>query len=101
MIVTTTILKCILLAKTHVLVLEKPIDEYAMATIEKTFNQVDFQATVIEGKMNSVLIRYPKLGAETMSYSSRDYDLKALSTKLDVKTEHASLDCEIIDQPTK
>lgn len=98
---TTTILKCILLAKTHVLVLEQPIDEYAMATIEKTFNDVYFQGTVIEGKMNSILIRYPKLGAETMSYSPQDYELKALSTRLDVKNEHAGLDCEITDLPTK
>jgi hypothetical protein len=97
----TTILKCILLAKTHVLVLEQPINEYAMATIEKTFNDVFFQGTVVEGKMNSVLIRYPKLGAESMSYSPSGYDLKALSIKLDVANEHAALDCEIIDLVTK
>lgn len=95
---TTTILKCILLAKFQVLVLEVPVNEYAMATIEKTFNDVYFEGTVIEGRMNSVLIRFPKLGAETMSYSTRDYDMKSLSTRLDVQNEHATLDCEILDQ---
>lgn len=91
----TTILKCILLAKTQVLVLEAPISEYAMATIEKTFNGVYFEGTVIEGRMNSVLIRYPEHGVETMSYSTRDYEMKALTTKLDVRNDHASIDCEI------
>lgn len=91
----TTVLKCILLAKTNLLVIEVPVSEYAMATIEKTFNEVYFEGTVIEGRMNSVLIRYPKLGVETMSYSTRDYEMKSLTTRLDVMGEHASIECEI------
>jgi hypothetical protein len=98
-VIATTILKCILLAKTHVLVLEAPINEYAMATITKTYNEVNFEATVIEGRLNSVMIEYPAHGVKTMSYSIKDYEQRSLVTNLDFKNEHASLDCEINDQP--
>lgn len=93
--VAATVLKCILLAKTNLLVLEVPIDEYAMAGIEKTFNGVYFAADVLEGRMNSVLIRYPEYNVQTMSYSTKDYQLEALSTRLDVQSEYATIDCEI------
>jgi hypothetical protein len=89
------ILKCILLAKFQVLVLETPVNEYAMATIAQDHNGVHFEGTVIEGRMNSVSIEYLKNGPKSMSYSSRDYDQKSLSLTLDNKKEHASLDCEI------
>jgi hypothetical protein len=91
----TTVLKCILLAKTQVLVLEQPIDEYATATISQTFNDVNFEGTVFEGRLNSVSIEYPKYSAKTMSYSTKDYEQRSLSTNLDIKNEHASIDCEI------
>jgi hypothetical protein len=93
----TITLKCILLAKTHILVLEVPVNEYAMATISKTFNGVNFEGTVVEGRMNSVSIEMPKSAAKTMSFSTNDYQQKSLSVNLDVKKEHASLDCEIIE----
>ncbi|MDO9183280.1 MAG: hypothetical protein Q7U04_12780 [Bacteriovorax sp.] len=97
----SSILKCILLAKSHVLVLEQPINEYAMATIETTFNEVFFQGTVVEGKMNSVIIRYPKLQVEAMAYSTKNDNLNALSTRLDAKSEHASIECDISEQAIK
>jgi len=91
----TTIFKCILLAKTQVLVLEAPVNEYAMATIAQDHNGVHFEGTVIEGRVNSVSIEYLKGGPKTMSYSIKDYGQRSLSLTLDYKKEHASLDCEL------
>lgn len=96
--ITATILKCILLAQTQVLVLETPVSEYAMATISQEHNGVHFEGTVIEGRMNSVSIEYLKGGPKSMSYSIRDYEQKSLSLTLDHKNEHASLDCEIFQK---
>jgi hypothetical protein len=93
--ITTTVLKCILLAKFNIQVLTVPVNEYAMATINKNFNDVIFEGTVVEGRMNSVMIRMPKFNAETISYSTKDYTQEALSVKLDIGNEHASLDCEL------
>jgi len=95
MITTTYILKCILLAKTHVLTLEMPVNEYGMAIINHRHNGVQFEATVIEERMNSVGITFPNKKAETTAFSTRDYDMKALSTHLNIGKEHASMDCEI------
>ena len=90
------ILKCVMLAKFQVEVVETPISEYEMATMNKVHNGVQFEATVLEGRMNSVTIEDPVTVAKTMSYSMKDYTQRSLSTTLDVKQEHASLDCEII-----
>lgn len=95
--ITTFVLKCVLLAKAHVLVLETPVSEYGMASINQTYNGVDFEATVVEEKMTSILIRFPKSKAETIAYSTRDYDMKSLSTQLTVNKEHATIDCDILD----
>ena len=92
--VVGVVLKCILLAKFHVEIVETPISEYAMASMSKVHNEVQFEATVIEGRMNSISIEYPGL-AKTMSYSS-DYEQRTMASKLDFKEEHASIDCEII-----
>ena len=91
----TYILKCILLVKAHVLTLEIPVNEYGMATINQSFNGVQFEGTVVEERMNSVRITFPKYKVESTAFSTRDYDMKALSTQLNIKNEHASLDCEI------
>lgn len=95
---TTTILKCILLAKAQVLVLETPISEYAMATIAQDHNGVHFEGTVVEGRMNSVSIEFLRGGPKSMSYSIKDYEQRSLSINLDHKNEHASLDCEITEK---
>jgi hypothetical protein len=95
MITTTYILKCILLAKTHVLTLEMPVNEYGMATLNRLHNGVQFEATVMEERMNSVRITFPKQKTETTAFSTRGYEMKALSTHLNIGKEHASMDCEI------
>ncbi|MBC7713469.1 MAG: hypothetical protein H7177_09025 [Rhizobacter sp.] len=88
------ILKCILLAKFHTDIVETPISEYAMATMNKVHNGVQFEATVFEGRMNSISIEIPEI-AKMMSYST-DYTQQTLSGKLEVKDEYATIDCEII-----
>ncbi len=95
--ITATIFKCILLAKTQVLVLEAPVNEYAMATIAQDHNGVHFEGTVVEGRVNSVSIEYLKGGPKSMSYSIKDYGQRSLSVTLDHKKDHASLDCELLD----
>lgn len=92
---TTSILKCIMLAQFQVSVVEVPIDEYAMANLNKIHNGIQFEATVIEGKLNSISIESLELPLKTMSYSSRDYDQKSLSSRLDFNGKQASIDCDI------
>ncbi len=96
MVGAQVILKCIMLAKFQVLVLETPVDEYAMANINQIHNGVQFEATVFEGRLNSVMIENLELGVKTMSYSFKDYEQRSLSTRLDIKNEQATLDCELI-----
>lgn len=96
--IATTILKCILLAKTQVLVLETPVNEYAMATISEDHNGVHFEGTVVEGRMNSVSLEYLKGGPKSMSYSYKDYEQKSLSLTLDHNKQHASLECELLQK---
>ncbi len=95
---TPMILTCLMLAKFHSTVIQQPISEYAMATINHNHNGVIFEGTVIEGKMNSVSIEFPEYGVKTFSYAMRDHSQISLSTMLDFKNEHASLDCEINPQ---
>lgn len=90
-------LKCIMLASGQIEIATTPIDEYAMATIIKDHQGAHFEATVIEGKMNSILVGFPKYNVETMSYSIKDYELKSLSAKLSYKNEFATMDCEIAE----
>ena len=92
---STSILKCIMLAQFQVSVVEVPIDEYAMANLSKVHNGIQFEATVIEGKLNSISIESMELPLKTMSYSSRDYDQKSLSSRLDFNGKQASIDCDI------
>lgn len=96
MVGAQVILKCIMLAKFQVLVLEIPVDEYAMANINQIHNGVQFESTVFEGRLNSVMIENLELGVKTMSYSFKDYEQRSLSTRLDIKNEQATLDCELI-----
>ncbi|MBC7428408.1 MAG: hypothetical protein H7336_07335 [Bacteriovorax sp.] len=91
--VAGAVLKCILLAKFHIDIVETPISEYAMATMNKVHNGVQFEATVLEGRMNSISIEIPDV-AKTMSYST-DYDQRTMGAKLEVKDEYATIDCEI------
>lgn len=93
--ITSTVLKCIMLAQFQVNVVEVPIDEYAMATMSQVHNGMQFEATVIEGKVNSISIESLELPLKTMSYSSRDYDQRSLSTRLDFNGKQASMDCDI------
>lgn len=90
------ILKCVMLARFQVEVVETPISEYEIATMNKVHNGVSFEATVLEGRMNSVTIEDPSQSAKTMSYSMKDYTQRSLSTNLDVKNQYSSIDCEII-----
>ncbi len=92
--VAGAILKCIMLAKFHVDVVETPISEYAMATMNKVHNGVQFEATVLEGRLNSLSIEIPDV-AKTMTYST-DYTQRTMAAKLEVKDEYATIDCEIL-----
>jgi hypothetical protein len=92
---TSLILKCVLLASGHVAIATAPISEYAMAEIKQNFNGTHFVATVIEGKVNSILIKFIKEKIETSSYSMNNYEQRSLSSQLNFKKMHSSLDCEV------
>jgi hypothetical protein len=97
MIFTTSILKCVLLARYQTLVISEPINEYAQAKIERVHNGMSFVGDVIEGKLNSVSIESTTLDFKTLSYASRDLNQRSLSTMLDYKGQHASIECEITE----
>lgn len=92
----TAVLKCIMLAQFQVSVVEVPIDEYAMATMRKVHNGIQFEATVLEGKLNSISLESLSLPLKSMSYSSRDYEQRSLSSRLDFNGQQASIDCDLI-----
>jgi len=92
---TSMILSCLILAGFETTIVETPVNEYAMATINKNHHGLVFEGTVIEEKLNSVSIEVPEHGIKTLSYAMRDYAQKSLSTMLDYKNGHASIDCEI------
>ena len=93
--VAGAILKCIMLAQFHVEVVETPISEYAMATMNKVHNGVEFESTVIEGRLNSITIEIPGKG-RTMTFST-DYNQRTLGARLELANEPAAtIDCEVI-----
>lgn len=95
--IAMTFLKCMMLANFQVEIIQTPIDDYAMTTINHFHNGALFEGTVVEGKLNSVSIEFPLLEVKTLSYATRDPNQLSLSTRLDVKNEHASIDCEIVE----
>lgn len=92
---TSMILSCLILAGFETTVVETPVNEYAMATINKNHHGLIFEGTVVEEKLNSVSIEVPEHGIKTLSYAMRDHTQRSLSTLLDFKNGHASIDCEI------
>jgi len=95
MIGAQIVLKCILLAKFQTIVLEAPVDEYASANINRVHNGFHFVGNVFEGKINFVMIENVAKEIKTMSFSYRGNEQRSLSTKLDIKNEQATLDCEL------
>ena len=92
---TSMILSCLILAGFETTVIETPVNEYAMATVNKNHHGLIFEGTVVEEKLNSVSIEVPEYGIKTLSYAMRDHFQKSLSTMLDYQNGHASIDCEI------
>ena len=93
--VASAVLKCVMLAGFYLERVEVPVSEYATATIDKVHNGARFEALVFEGRLNSIMIEIPELGAKTMSYSFKDFEQRSMSTNLVVGNTHASMDCEI------
>lgn len=99
--IAAAVFKCVMLAGFHVEVIEVPVTEYETANISKLHNGAQFEAQVLEGRLNSVSIEIPEIGAKTMSYSFKDYQQRSLSTNLSVNNTQASIDCEINQVPVK
>lgn len=95
------VLYCILWSKPDVKLIEAPVDQYGMSTISETFNQFEFEATVMEEKMNSVKIKHIQSGFAAFAYAPNDYTQRSLSIKSDVLEDAASLDCDIRKTATK
>lgn len=99
--ITAAVFKCIMLAGFQVEIVEVPVTEYETANISKLHNGAQFEAQVMEGRLNSVSIEVPSIEAKTMSYSFKDYQQRSMSTNLSVKNTQASIDCEINQVPVK
>lgn len=89
------ILACVLWAKPNVDLVEVPVDEYGVATMQKDFGNFIFEGTVIEEHMNSVKIAYKKSESSGESYAPTDPLLKSLSIRLLAGEDEATLDCEV------
>ena len=94
------VLYCILWSKPDVKLIEAPVDEYGMSMISETFNQFEFEATVVEEKMNSVKIKHTQSGFTAFAYAPNDYTQRSLSIKSDVLEDAASLDCDVRQKMT-
>ncbi len=99
--VASAVFKCIMLAGFHVEVVEVPVTEYETAHISQLHNGAQFEASVMEGRLNYVSIEIPEIGAKTMSHSFKDYEQRSMSTRLEVKNTLATMDCEINKVPVK
>ncbi len=95
----TTILFCILWSKPQVELVEVPVNEYAVAEINQDFGNYHFEATVFEGRMNSVKIVHIPTQFSTEAYSTNDAEQKSLYVKLEMGEQAASLSCEMRPQP--
>ena len=89
------VLFCVLWAKPNIELFEVPVNEYAMADMNRNFGEFNFEASVFEEKMNSVKITHLPTQISTQANSSSDYQQKSLYIKLDLGEEQASLDCEM------
>ncbi len=89
------LLVCILWSKPEIKVIKVPVNEYAMAFIEETFGEFKYEASVVEGRINSVKISHFKKDVSSHSYSASDLQLKSLVTRLQVVEDESSLDCDV------
>ncbi len=89
------VLVCILWSKPEIKVISTPVDQYAMAFVDETFGEFKYEASVVEGRMNSVKILHLKKDVSSHSYSASDFQLRSLVTRLQVGQEESSLDCDV------
>lgn len=89
------VLYCILWSKPDVRITETPVSEYGVATMSEQFNQFEFEATVIEEKMNSVKIKHLTSGYESSAYAPNDHTQRSLSIRMEIAADAATLDCEM------
>ena len=93
------VLFCILWAKPQTELFEVPVNEYAMADMNREFGEFQFEASIFEEKMNYVKITHLPTKIMTEANSSANYQQRSLYNKLDVGTTEGSLDCEMRSKP--
>ena len=89
------LLVCVLLAKTELKIVEIPIDTYGLADMHMEHNSVQFEASVVEERMNSVKIIFPEPNITAETYATLDPSQKSLTLNLSVGNQHASIDCDV------
>lgn len=89
------LLVCVLLAKTELKIVEIPIDSFGMADMQIEHNSVQFEASVIEEKMNSVKIVFSEGDITAETNAPLDPSQKSLMLFLSVGNQHASIDCDV------
>ncbi len=89
------VLFCILWSKPQVELVEVPVNEYAMAAMNKEFGEFNFEADIFEEKMNSVKITHLPSQISTQANASADRQQRSLYINLNLGEKQASLDCEM------
>lgn len=93
------VLFCIMWSKPEVKLIEVPVSEWAMATVNENHGDFNFYADVIEEKMNSMKITHINSNISSQVHAPNDYQQRSLSLKLDAGVNEAGLDCEIRRKP--
>ena len=89
---------CILWSKPEIKLIEVPVSEYAMATMNEDFRDFNFYADIVEEKMNSIKITHLASGASADASAPNDHQQRSLSMHLRMPETEASLDCEMRQQ---
>lgn len=92
---TTFILACTLWGAPNVELVAVPISEYGTAEMNQQVGQFQFEASVVEERMNYIKITHMPSETSTQASSPSAYTHKSLSLRMNTKTSQASLDCDV------
>jgi hypothetical protein len=87
--------KCVSVLNTEIQIHETKLDEWAMAKISYVKdNEWQFEADVIENKINSIILTHLPTGtvAEAHSY---EFPFNSLFVSLEIKNKKSTVDCDL------
>lgn len=92
---TSFILACTLWGAPNVELVEVPVSEYGTAEMNQQVGQFQFEASVMEERLNYIKITHVPSEASTQASAPSAYSHKSLSLRMNTKTSQASLDCDV------